>query len=135
MLEFFSPPTSLDSLGFALLIGISAVSSFITASIGIGGGMIMLAVLAQALPINAVIPVHAVVQLGSNSGRAVMLSKHISWKLLVYFAAGSLIGALVGGQLVIKLPIDIYCAAYLLYLFFTALGCRRNGAYQATQLY
>ena len=107
MLEFFSPPTSLDSLGFALLIGISALSSFITASIGIGGGMIMLAVLAQALPINAVIPVHAVVQLGSNSGRAVMLSKHISWKLLVYFAAGSLIGALVGGQLVIKLPIDI----------------------------
>ncbi len=120
MLEFFSPPTSLDSLGFALLIGISALSSFITASIGIGGGMIMLAVLAQTLPINAVIPVHAVVQLGSNSGRAIMLSKHISWKLLVYFAAGSLIGALVGGQLVINLPINILRSILALFILYSA---------------
>ncbi len=119
MLEFFSPPTSLDSLGFALLIGISALSSFITASIGIGGGMIMLAVLAQALPINAVIPVHAVIQVGSNSGRAVMLSKHISWKLFAYFAAGSLIGALIGGQLVIKLPIEILRVILALFILYS----------------
>lgn len=112
MLELLSPPTSIDSLSFALLISISALSSFITASIGIGGGMIMLAVLAQALPISAVI------QLGSNSGRAAMLSKHISWRLFAYFTTGGILGALLGGQLLIKLPISslqTILAVFILY--------------------
>jgi len=87
MLELLSPPTSIDSLSFALLISISALSSFITASIGIGGGMIMLAVLAQALPISAV----------------------ISYRLAA-------------------------CKQYLLYSFSTALGRRKHGNYQITNL-
>ena len=119
MLEILSPPESIDAISFIMLIAVSAASSFITASIGIGGGMIMLAVLAQVLPIKAVIPVHAVVQLGSNSGRAFMLRQYISWKLFSYFALGSLAGALVGGQLVTNLPLELLRAVLGIFILYS----------------
>ena len=53
----------------SLLMGISFLTSLITAAFGIGGGVVMIAVLASILPPAALIPVHAVVQVGSNAGR------------------------------------------------------------------
>ena len=118
-LNFFSPPESLDTISFVILIALSAMSSFITASIGIGGGMIMLGALAQVLPIKAVIPVHAIIQLGSNSGRAIMLRQHISWNLFAYFALGSVLGAIIGGQFVISLPIELLRALLGIFILYS----------------
>jgi len=95
------PPT----IAFALVM-LSLLTSLITASIGIGGGTIMLAVLAQVLPVKAIIPIHGVVQLGSNFGRSVVMRKDINWNHLLWFSLGSLAGALLGGQLVVSLPVD-----------------------------
>src|SRR3546814_12853868 len=56
------------------LIVFSAVTSFVTAAAGIGGGIMMVAVMAVLMPTQAVIPVHGLVQIGSNAGRtAIML--------------------------------------------------------------
>ena len=79
----------------------------LTASIGIGGGLVMLAALAQVLPVNAIIPVHGAVQVGSNSGRALVMLKHVRWNIFVSFVAGSLLGAIIGGNLVVSLPLEL----------------------------
>jgi hypothetical protein len=58
---------------------VSFAGSFITAAFGIGGGIAFLADCAVLLPPAAIIPIHGVVQLGSNSVRALMFT-HISPK-------------------------------------------------------
>jgi uncharacterized protein len=88
----------------ALLLAVSVVSSFITAAFGIGGGTVMLAVLALVLPAPAIIPVHGMVQLGSNTGRFSMLARHAAFALFPAFAVGALIGVALGGALVVQLP-------------------------------
>jgi len=54
-------PTELSTLAFYSLVLLSCVTSMISASMGIGGGTVLLAVMAQVIPIKAIIPVHGVV--------------------------------------------------------------------------
>lgn len=99
-------PEALNATEFWLLVVISFFTSFTTAAIGIGGGAILLAVMAQVVPPVAIIPLHGVVQLGSNVGRASVMFGDIDRKLLAWFSGGSVIGALIGGKLVVNLPVD-----------------------------
>lgn len=85
------------------LLAVSFVSSLITVAFGIGGGAVMLAVLATLLPAAAIVPVHGLVQLGSNTGRAALMIKHMRLDLLGGFAAGALLGIVLGGSLVVQL--------------------------------
>ena len=87
----------------ATLLAVSFASSFITIAFGIGGGAVMLAVLATLLPAAAIVPVHGLVQLGSNAGRAAIMTRYMRFDLLGPFAIGALIGILLGGSLVIQL--------------------------------
>jgi uncharacterized membrane protein YfcA len=74
---------------------------------GIGGGVVLLAALASLLPPAAIIPVHAVVQMGSNIGRAVVLRQWIDRTRLLPFLAGSVVGIAVGGSLAVSLPGEV----------------------------
>lgn len=97
-------PEGLSPLAFGVLLATSFVGSLITVALGIGGGGLFLAVLANLVPPAALIPIHGVVQLGSNSGRMAMLLRHVSWPALPAFVIGSVIGAGIGGVVVIDLP-------------------------------
>ncbi|MEM8689778.1 MAG: sulfite exporter TauE/SafE family protein, partial [Pseudomonadota bacterium] len=66
MFEALLPP-AIEPVWAALLIAVSAVTSFVTASLGLGGGVILLAVMALIVPGPAIIPVHGAVQIGSNA--------------------------------------------------------------------
>lgn len=101
MTELF--PADLAVSVSLLLIAVSALTSFITSAAGLGGGAVMLAVMAVLLPAPAIIPVHGAVQIGSNLSRAVLMRKHIQRDILLPFIAGSVIGALVGGVTVVRL--------------------------------
>lgn len=85
------------------LLAVSFASSFITVALGIGGGAVMLAVLATLLPAAAIIPVHGLVQLGSNVGRAAMFMKFMRLDLLAAFSAGAVVGIILGGAMVVQL--------------------------------
>lgn len=85
------------------LIGISFVGSFITVAFGIGGGAVLLAVFATLLPAPAIIPVHGLVQLGSNAGRVALTFPHIRRDIAAVFAVGALIGVALGGLFVVQL--------------------------------
>lgn len=85
------------------LIGMSFLGSFITVAFGIGGGALMLAVFATLLPAAAIIPVHGLVQLGSNVGRAALTWRHIERGVVFAFALGSLAGIAFGGLFILQL--------------------------------
>lgn len=117
-------PEMLTAFEVVLLVGSSFLTSLLTAAVGIGGGVTLLAVIAQILPVPAIVPVHGIVQLGSNIGRAGLMRRDIDRKLLLYFLSGSLIGALVGGQLVVTLPVRYLQLILAVFILYTIWGPR-----------
>ncbi|PLW78082.1 sulfite exporter TauE/SafE family protein [Cohaesibacter celericrescens] len=102
-LPFFAD-TGLSEWALWGLIIASYFTSALTAAFGIGGGVALLAILSTVIPVATLIPLHGMVQMGSNAGRAWHLRDHIKWSFLVPFGLGALIGTAVGSQLVIALP-------------------------------
>lgn len=102
-----------------LLLTVSFASSFITAAFGIGGGIAMLTALASLLPVPAVIPVHGVVQLGSNAGRLVVFRRHLLLPVLAPFVLGSLAGVALGGSVVVSLSAGMLQLALGLFILAT----------------
>jgi len=92
--------TDLESWSFVLLCGGSFLGAFITVAQGLGGGILVLATMALVLTPTVLIPVHGVVQLGSNMGRFVLLARHSFFEILPAFLIGTLLGAVIGGHLV-----------------------------------
>lgn len=64
----------------------------------------MLVVMGLFMPVASLIPVHGLVQLGSNSGRAWRMRGDIGWAILTPFLIGGASGALVGAAIVVELP-------------------------------
>jgi uncharacterized protein len=103
---------------FALLTLSAAFTSFFTACFGIGGGVMLLGVMAQVLPPQLIIPLHGVVQLGSNGGRAALGWRYIEWRLIAAFFPGAILGALLGSVVLVALPpsfMYLTIAAFILY--------------------
>lgn len=89
------------------LIALSFVTSMLTAALGLGGGLLLLAAMASVVPPAALIPVHGVVQLGSNSGRAVLFRRHVRRQVVVWFAVGAVLGVAGGVMVAVRLPRDV----------------------------
>lgn len=103
-----------------LLTVASFVASFVTAAFGLGGGVLMLGILAMALPPAVVIPVHAVVQLGSNAGRALLMRREVVRRLALPFLLGGALGAGVGGLVVVSLPPAVWQTALGVFIVWSA---------------
>lgn len=115
MLETFSPLSGVINLGLILL---SALTSGLSAAAGIGGGTLLIMAMAQAMPATALVPVHGMVQLGSNGGRALMTWRHLDRGLLAAFLPGVALGALIAAWLLVRLPagvLELCIAAFVLY--------------------
>ena len=97
-------PPAMPLLDAGLLIAASLVTSFISAAFGIGGGFTLIALLALLLPPAALIPVHGIVQFGSNAGRVGIMLKNVVWRPVLPFVMGTVIGAGLGAMVVVQLP-------------------------------
>ena len=105
MNEFVSLlPPAMPLLDAGLLVAASLVTSFISAAFGIGGGFTLIALLALLLPPAALIPVHGIVQFGSNAGRVGIMLKDVVWRPVLPFVIGTVIGAGFGAMVVVQLP-------------------------------
>lgn len=122
MTALLTTPDTVPFAASAFLIAASFFTSLLTAVFGAGGGLTLLAIIAQLLPASAIIPVHAVVQAGSNSGRAFLLVRHVKWQFFVAFCIGAAAGALVGGYVVITLPQRILQGALALFMIVMLWG-------------
>ncbi|PYF80943.1 putative membrane protein YfcA [Marinomonas alcarazii] len=107
---------------FLLLVVVSGLTSFFTASFGAGGGVMLLGIMAQVLPPQLIIPLHGVVQLGSNAGRAAMSWRHIDWKLIATFLPGALLGAFIGSFVLVSLPPAIMYLTIALFILYLCWG-------------
>tara|TARA_B100000686_G_scaffold30472_1_gene31224 strand:- start:245 stop:1018 length:774 start_codon:yes stop_codon:yes gene_type:complete len=107
---------------FVVLCIASFFTSIVSASLGLGGGAMMVAVMASLVPPLAVIPVHAVVQVFSNITRAALLWKHIDFTWMMPFLLGTVIGAFVGGQIVFAIPKHLLQSIIGLFVLYTLWG-------------
>lgn len=103
MIDFFVPP-DVSPLFAGILVFSSFFTSALTAALGLGGGVAMLAIMGIGLPVNVLLPVHGIVQLGSNFGRSVIQRQYLVWPLIGYFMLGSIIGVIVGGKISMMIP-------------------------------
>ena len=90
------------------LVALAAlVGSAITAIAGLGGGILLLSVLLQFLDPLEAIPIHAVIQLASNSSRAVMLRDDVDWAVVKRFALLLLPAGLAGLLVAEAFPVAV----------------------------
>lgn len=107
---------------FIVLCLASFFTSVVSASLGLGGGAMMVAVMASLVPPLAVIPVHAVVQVSSNTTRALLMWKHIDFTWMIPFVIGTVIGAVIGGQIVFAIPKHLLQGIIGIFVLYTLWG-------------
>lgn len=74
------------------LLLIAFITSTIAGVVGIGGGMMLIAILPSFLPLNALIPVHGLTQMSSNVSRAFFGYKEVQYQVIPKFLIGSFLG-------------------------------------------
>jgi len=89
------------------LIVAACFTSMLAAVAGIGGGVVLIALMPGLLPASAIIPVHGLVQISSNVSRVSFGFRHIEWRLVLQFFGGALIGALIGSQFITDVQWDM----------------------------
>ncbi len=115
------PPEVAPATG-AILLAVSFTASLLTAALGLGGGILMLAALASLLPPTVVIPVHGLVQIGSNAGRVLVMRRHVEVATVGRFALGSIVGIALGASVVVQLPIDALRTVLALFILWSCWG-------------
>lgn len=113
-------PSGVSPLIAILLIAVSFLTSALTAAFGLGGGVAMLGALAGTVQPAVVVAVHAIVQIGSNAGRAFVQRASVLWPVAVRFALGSLVGTVIGAYAFIAVPERLFLAMLGLFILFMA---------------
>ena len=125
--------TSLDILSLAIMCAVSFVGSFIAASLGMGGGLLVIATMASFLPPQVLIPLHGIVQLGSNAGRAVIMRSHILKSVIPPFLIGTMIGVAIGVNLTMILSTALLQLMLGVFVFYATWGAKLNATHFGTK--
>ena len=83
----------------ALVLVAVLVTATLSGVLGMAGGLLLMGVLLLVLPTAVAFVVHGLLQLVSNGWRAVLHRQHISWHVIGWYAAGSLVAAALLGAL------------------------------------
>ncbi len=126
------PPDLAPWMAASLIIS-AAFTSALTAGLGIGGGVLLLGIMAFLVPAAALVPLHGVVQIGSNAGRTWLMRRHVHAGIVLPFATGALAGAFAGGSLALQLPPALLNLALGLFILYAVWGrwpaMRRTGVW------
>jgi len=87
------------------LVPIAFLTSCLTAIMGLGGGVLLIATMPGLMPTAAIIPVHACTQLASNLSRAAFGWRDIDWGIVPAIALGALLGAWLGSEIYASLDL------------------------------
>lgn len=96
---------------FAIIVVGSLVAAIFNAAFSAGGALIVLAVTSTVLPVQAIVPIHSTLLIGSTVSRVILFWPHIDWKLVFPFWTGALAGAWLGARIYIELPEAIIATA------------------------
>ena len=104
VVELLIAGTGLSFARFFVLCFVSFLGSLIAGALGLGGGVLVFLTMANVLPPMALVPLHGVVQSGSNLSRAMMSWRQTLMSIVTPFFIGTIIGAAIGAQFVVALP-------------------------------
>jgi len=86
-------------MALAPLLAAAFVGSAVSGTLGLGGGVLLVAVMAAILPPAIVVPVHGAVQLASNGTRTLALLRRVRWPIVALYAPPMVLGAWLGLRL------------------------------------
>lgn len=115
------PPETTATFAIVLVMA-SFFTSALTAALGLGGGVAMLAIMGIGLPVATLLPVHGIVQLGSNFGRTVIQNRFVTWNLVGWFFVGSMIGIAIGSPIAVMIPEIAAKVALALFILWSVHG-------------
>ncbi|MEM7091902.1 MAG: sulfite exporter TauE/SafE family protein [Actinomycetota bacterium] len=116
-----------------IVIGLVAlVTAIISAVAGLGGGIILLAVIAQFRAPAVAIPIHGCIQLFSNGFRTFLLRDGVNWRAVAYGSVLLAPAALLGVQVATSMPEDATRIAMAIFMLIASwrpkwLGWDRPG--------
>jgi uncharacterized membrane protein YfcA len=76
-----------------LLLVVVLVTATVSGVFGMAGGLMLMGALTLAMPVSAAMVTHGAVQFVSNGWRAFLHRKHIDWRIILYYGAGSAVAA------------------------------------------
>lgn len=88
-----------------MLVPIAFFTSCLAAIIGMGGGILLIALMPGLVPAAAILPLHAATQLASNVSRAAFGWRDIDLAIIPAFTLGALAGAWLGGEIYLSLDL------------------------------
>jgi uncharacterized protein len=110
-----------------LFLGIvTFLTSTIAAIVGLGGGMMLIAILPSFLPINALIPVHGLTQMTSNLSRAVFGYKDVQYEVIPKFLLGSFLGIGIFASILNFISLEYVPLFIGVYILFSLLSEKFN---------
>lgn len=102
---------------------ITFFTSTVAGVVGLGGGMMLIAILPSFLPVNALIPVHGLTQMSSNFSRAVFGYKDIQYEVIPKFLIGSLVGIALFASILSMISLEyvpLFIGVYILLSLWSA---------------
>ena len=107
-------------MGELLLVPIAFFTSCLAGIMGMGGGILLIALMPGLVPASVILPLHAATQLASNASRAGFAWRHIDLGIIPAFVVGALVGAWLGSEVYQQLEMQWLPALIgLLILLFT----------------
>ena len=99
---------------FAIIVVGSLVAALFNAAFSAGGALIILAITSAVLPIQAVVPIHSTLLIGSTFTRVLFFRQYIDGPIVRGFLIGSAIGAFLGARIYVELADAVIAVAIAL---------------------
>ena len=122
MIQFLSITPEIDGWMFILFTVLACFTAAFGVVAGLGGGVLLIGIMATVFPPVALVPVHGVVQAGSNITRTIIAHRLVMKQAIIPFAIGAVIGSAIGGKIVVSIPVALMQAilgVFMLYVCFS----------------
>lgn len=96
---------------FVIIVAGTFIASLFNAAFSAGGALIVLAITSTVLPVQAIVPIHSTLLIGSTATRILFFWDYIDWTLVRPFIVGSFFGAFLGARIYVALPEAIIAVA------------------------
>ena len=112
-------PEMISVIDLILLTVASFTGSLLSAALGVGGGSLLVIIMAGLVPPLALIPLHGLVQMGSNASRAVLTRQYLNQSQLFFFTGGAIVASVLAVVLLVRMDqrwIPVIISLFILYL-------------------
>ena len=81
--------STFDTIMYVLIIISALATSILSGLVGMAGGVVLMAVLINILPVSSAMVLHGITQFTANGSRTLILRKHLMWRLLPGYILGA----------------------------------------------